>query len=95
MSENGTHSCGSSLRWKEASAHSAAGDDPLLREQGQLCAQDRLLEIVHDVMVFDAGVKSSACRFFDLFQKTSTPCRSRTWIGAIERGFVPRRRPSS
>ena len=54
------------LRWKEASVHSAAGDSPLLRELGQLCAQDRLLEIVHDFMVFDAGVKKT-CRHNQYF----------------------------
>ena len=33
------------LRWKEARAHPAA-DDPLLRELGQPCGQERLLEIM-------------------------------------------------
>ena len=49
------------LRWKEADAHPAAGDNPLLRELSQLCSKVRLLEIVHDFMVFDAGVKK-ICR---------------------------------
>ncbi len=49
------------LRWKEADAHPAAGDNPLLRELSQLCNKDRLLEILHDFMVFDAGVKK-ICR---------------------------------
>ena len=48
------------LRWKEAACHPAAGDNPLLRELGHLCARERLLEIVHDFMVFDAGVKKTA-----------------------------------
>ena len=54
------------LRWKEADAHPAAGDNPLLRELSQLCNKDRLLEIVHDFMVFDAGVKK-ICRHNQYF----------------------------
>ena len=54
------------LRWKEAEAHSAAGDSPLLRELGQLCGKERLLEIVHDFIVFDAGVKK-VCRHNQYF----------------------------
>ena len=40
------------LRWKEADAHPAAGDNPLLRELGQLCGKERLLEIIHDFHCF-------------------------------------------
>ena len=54
------------LRWKESEAHSAAGDNPLLRELGQLCGKERLLEIVHDFVVFDAGVKK-VCRHNQYF----------------------------
>ena len=54
------------LRWKEADAHPAAGDNPLLRELGQLCAKERLLEIVHDFIVFDAGAKK-VCRHNQYF----------------------------
>ena len=54
------------LRWKEAGSHSAAADNPLLRELSQLCAKERLLEIVHDFMVFDAGVKKT-CRHNQYF----------------------------
>ncbi len=49
------------LRWKEADAHPDAGDNPLLRELGQLCGRERLLEIIHDFLVFDAGTKK-ICR---------------------------------
>ena len=45
------------LHWKEAEAHSDAGDNPLLRALSQLCGKERLLEIIHDFIVFDAGVK--------------------------------------
>ena len=54
------------LRWKEADAHPAAGDNPLLRELSQLCSKDRLFEILHDFMVFDAGVKK-ICRHNQYF----------------------------
>ena len=33
----------------------------LLREMSQLCEKERLLEIVHDFIVFDAGIKKT-CR---------------------------------
>ena len=54
------------LRWKETDAHPGAADKPLLRELGQLCAQERLLEIIHDFMVFDAGTKK-ICRHNQFF----------------------------
>ena len=56
------------LRWKEkeADAHPAAGGNPLLRELSQLCGKERLLEIVHDFIVFDAGVKKT-CRHNQYF----------------------------
>ena len=47
-------------RWKEAESLLDAGDNPLLRELGQMCGKERLLEIVHDFIVFDAGVKKVA-----------------------------------
>jgi type I restriction enzyme R subunit len=54
------------LRWKEAEAHPAAGDNPLLRELGQLCDKVRLLELLHDFIVFDAGIKK-VCRHNQYF----------------------------
>ena len=47
------------LRWKEDDAHVEADDNRLLRELGQLCEKKRLLEIIHDFMVFDAGTKKT------------------------------------
>ena len=47
-------------RWKEAESLLDAGDNPLLREVGQLCGKERVLEMVHDFIVFDAGVKKVA-----------------------------------
>ena len=70
------------LRWKEADAHPAAGDNPLLRELGQLCARERLLEIVHDFMVFDAGVKKT-CRHNQYFGVRAAQARVRRREGGI------------
>ena len=53
-------------RWKEDEAHPAAGDNPLLQALGQLCGKERLLEIVHDFIVFDRGVKK-ICRHNQYF----------------------------
>ena len=55
------------LRWKEAGA-SAPGDStsPLLRDLGHLCAPARLLELIHDFVVFDAGDKK-ICRHNQYF----------------------------
>ncbi len=54
------------LRWKGAEAHPDAGGNPALRELSQVCRKDRLLEIVHDFMVFDAGTKKT-CRHNQYF----------------------------
>ena len=54
------------LQWKETQAHPEAGDNKLLQALGQLCRKERLLEIVHDFMVFDAGVKKT-CRHNQYF----------------------------
>ena len=49
------------LRWKEASP-----DNPLLAELSHICQKDRLLEIIHDFIVFDAGIKKT-CRHNQYF----------------------------
>jgi type I restriction enzyme, R subunit len=54
------------LRWKETEAHPLAGENPLLRELGQLCSKPRLLELIHDFIVFDAGTKKT-CRHNQYF----------------------------
>ena len=54
------------LHWKEMEANPAAGDNPLLHELAQLCSKERLLEIIHDFVVFDAGVKK-ICRHNQYF----------------------------
>ena len=50
------------LEWKEPDPE----PNPLLRALGQLCRPGRLLEIIHDFMVFDAGIKKT-CRHNQYF----------------------------
>ncbi len=45
------------LQWREADTDFDAGDPPLHRELSQLCSKERLLEILHDFIVFDSGIK--------------------------------------
>ena len=70
------------LRWKEAEAHPVAGDNPLLRELSQLCAKERLLEVVHDFVVFDAGVKK-ICRHNQYFGVRAAQTRVQRREGGI------------
>ena len=70
------------LRWKEADAHPEAGDNPLLRELSQLCCKARLLEIVHDFMVFDAGTKKT-CRHNQYFGVRAAQTRVKRREGGI------------
>ncbi|WNK19469.1 type I restriction endonuclease subunit R [Halomonas piscis] len=50
------------MEWKEPSGIA----DPLQRGLQQLCRKERLLEIIHDFMVFDAGIKKT-CRYNQFF----------------------------
>jgi len=50
------------MEWKEPSDI----DDPLARGLHQLCRKERLLEIIHDFMVFDAGTRKT-CRHNQFF----------------------------
>ena len=54
------------LRWKEDKAHPNAGDNLLHRELSQFCNKARMLEILHDFIVFDAGTKK-ICRHNQFF----------------------------
>ena len=70
------------LHWKEAEALPDAGDNPLLRELGQLCGKERLLEIIHDFIVFDAGVKK-ICRHNQYFGVKAAQARVKRREGGI------------
>lgn len=54
------------LRWKEPGGPFASEANALLCELGQLCGKARLLEIIHDFIVFDAGRKKT-CRHNQYF----------------------------
>lgn len=70
------------LHWNESDAHPSAGDNPLLRELGQLCSKARLLELIHDFMVFDAGIKKT-CRHNQYFGVRASQERVRQREGGI------------
>ena len=68
------------LRWKEKASWTA--DNPLLREVGLLCNKERMLEIVHDFMVFDAGVKK-ICRHNQYFGVRAAQAHIRRREGGV------------
>ena len=70
------------LHWKEDDFQPAAGDNSLLRELGQLCRKNRLLEIIHDFMVFDAGAKK-ICRHNQYFGVKAAQSRVQRREGGI------------
>ena len=72
------------LRWKEADApDDDAPTSPLLAELGHLCAPDRLLELIHDFVVFDAGDKK-ICRHNQYFGVKV----ARKYVGRREGGII-------
>jgi type I restriction enzyme R subunit len=66
------------LTWKEDSL----ADNPLYRALEQLCRKDRLLEIMHDFIVFDAGSKKT-CRHNQYFGVRAAQERVRRREGGI------------
>jgi type I restriction enzyme R subunit len=54
------------LRWKETDAHPDADDNFLLRELSQVCNKTRLLDILHNFIVFDGNIKK-ICRHNQFF----------------------------
>ena len=67
------------LRWKETDDIT---DDPLLRELRQLCSKERMLEILHDFIVFDAGIKK-ICRHNQYFGVKAAQARVKKREGGI------------
>ncbi len=71
------------LHWKEADADPGASDKSLLlRELGQLCRKERLLEIIHDFVVFDTGTKK-ICRHNQYFGVKAAQARVEHREGGI------------
>jgi type I restriction enzyme R subunit len=66
------------LSWREESPI----DDPLDRALSQLCSKERLLELVHDFMVFDAGIKKT-CRHNQYFGVKAAQARIAMREGGI------------
>jgi len=54
------------LTWKEDGAGAPLPDSPLDRALVQVCAKARFLELIHDFIVFDAGIKK-LCRHHQYF----------------------------
>ena len=68
------------LRWKETG--NIEKDNQLLRELRQLCAKERMLEILHDFIVFDAGTKK-ICRHNQYFGVKAAQARVKKREGGI------------
>ena len=70
------------LRWKEAEADFVTSSNALLRGLNSLCGKERLLEIVHDFMVFDSGTKKT-CRHNQYFGVKAAQAKVRHREGGI------------
>ena len=70
------------LRWKERHAQPETEPNPLLRELGQFCNKERMLEVLRDFIVFDAGTKK-ICRHNQFFGVKAAQKRVRTKEGGI------------
>ena len=70
------------LRWKETDAHPDAGDNLFLRELSQVCNKTRLLDILHNFIVFDAGIKK-ICRHNQFFGVKAAQARIKRREGGI------------
>ena len=66
------------MAWKEPSPV----ENPLDRSLSQLCSKERLLELIHDFMVFDAGVKK-ICRHNQYFGVKAAQVRVKRREGGI------------
>ena len=67
-------------RWKEVD--DTEDDNPLLRELHQFCGKERMLEILHDFIVFDAGTKK-ICRHNQYFGVNAAQARVEQREGGI------------
>ncbi len=70
------------LRWKEENASPSQGQLPLDYELIQLCNKERLLELIHNFIVFDAGIKK-LCRYNQYFGVKKAQERIRQREGGI------------
>lgn len=70
------------LKWKEADEPSGIPASALDRDLIHLCRKDRLLELLHDYIVFDAGTKKT-CRHNQYFGVKAAQDHIRTRQGGI------------
>ena len=70
------------LRWKETDAHPDADDNFLLRELSQICNKTRILDILHNFIVFDANIKK-ICRHNQFFGVKAAQARIKRREGGI------------
>ena len=70
------------MQWKERNAHQDSEPNPLLRELGQFCSKVRMLEVLHDFIVFDAGIKK-ICRHNQYFGVKAAQERVKSREGGI------------
>lgn len=70
------------LRWKEAGADGKGVSGSLTEDLAHLCRPERLLEIIHDFTVFDAGNKKT-CRHNQYFGVKAAQKRIRQREGGI------------
>jgi len=70
------------LTWKEAGDAWADLASPLDRQLAQLCNKERFLELIHDFVVFDAGIKK-LCRHNQYFGVRAAQERVRRREGGI------------
>jgi type I restriction enzyme, R subunit len=70
------------LTWKEEGETGAPTDDPLLTALAQVCAKGRFLELIHDFVVYDAGIKK-LCRHNQFFGVRAAAAHVRRREGGI------------
>ena len=70
------------LRWKETDADPAAGNNWLLRELSQVCNKARILDLLHNFIVFDGGAKK-ICRHNQFFGVKAAQAHVKSREGGI------------
>ena len=70
------------LRWKETDADPAAGNNWLLRELSQVCNKTRMLDLLHNFIVFDGGAKK-ICRHNQFFGVKAAQAHVKSREGGI------------
>lgn len=70
------------LQWKESKESPGAEDSLLLQEISHICSKERILEILHDFIVFDSGTKK-ICRHNQFFGVKAAQARVKSREGGI------------